>query len=452
MSRRVLVILSALLMIGIGAVSAQDSAPVSIIFMHHSTGLGIIQQGNVREGFANLGYVFWDHGYNEEGLTDPAGNSLGINWDVPGDNTDPDGWYEIFQQPYTDPPSNTLSHMLQYDVIIFKSCFPTSDITDDDMFAAYQRYYRSIREVMDQYPDKLFVAWTTPPLVPNSTTPENAARARKWAEYLTSDEYLEGHPNVFVFDIFNLLADDDGFLRAEYRVDEWDSHPNEPANQAVGPILVDFADQAVRSFVPGEPGVQPVTVNPEDAATTPAVLGVAGEVIEDFERDPAQLADYWWSWGDEGVELDTFELAAPGFDSEQALKVTFRSPTEHYGGFGMSLDPVWDWSAVDGISFFWQADQPDLIMGVYVGVADPENPDAPVTPFLVYLTPPAGDWEQVMLSWGAFTKAEWIGDEGVDVFDPANISEVSFVFGNWEKAQQATLWLDDIRLALAESS
>ncbi|MBK8139414.1 MAG: hypothetical protein IPK52_26975 [Chloroflexi bacterium] len=93
---------------------------------------------------------------------------------------------------------------------------------------------------------------------------------------LTSDEYLEGRPNVFVFDIFNLLADDDGFLRAEYRVNEWDSPPNEPADQAVRPILVDFADQAVRSFVPGEPGVQPVTVNPEDAATTHAVLGVAG--------------------------------------------------------------------------------------------------------------------------------------------------------------------------------
>ncbi|MBK8139415.1 MAG: hypothetical protein IPK52_26980 [Chloroflexi bacterium] len=104
MSRRVLVILSALLMIGIGAVSAQDSAPVVSFFMHHSTGLGIIQQGSVREGFANLSYVFRDHGYNEEGLTDPAGNSLSINWDVPGDNTDPDGWYEIFQ-PYTDPPT-----------------------------------------------------------------------------------------------------------------------------------------------------------------------------------------------------------------------------------------------------------------------------------------------------------------------------------------------------------
>lgn len=450
MSSRVLSILSALLLIGMGTSSAQDSAPVSIVFMHHSTGLGIIQQGNVREGFTSLGYDFWDHGYNDEGLTDPAGTALRVNWDVPGDNTDPDGWYEIFQQPYTDPPANTLSHMLQHDVIIFKSCFPTSDISDDDMFAAYQRYYLDIRDVIDQYPDKLFVAWTTPPLVPNSTTPENAARARSWAEYLTSAEYLDGHPNLVVFDIFNLLADEDGFLRAEYRGDEWDSHPNESANQAVGPILVAFVDTAVHGFVPGEPSVQPVTVNPDDVPTTPAVLGDAGKVIEDFERDPAQLADFWWSWQDDGVDLDAFELAAPGFDSEQALKVTFGSPAERYGGFGMSLDPAQDWSAADGISFYWQADQPDLVVGVVVGVADPANPEASITPFMVYLTPPSVDWEQVTLAWDAFVKADWIGDEGVDEFDSASIAEVSFVFGSWEQAQRATLWIDGIRLALAE--
>ena len=449
MNSRVLVTLGALLLIGFAAASAQDSAPVSIIFMHHSTGQGIIQQGSVREGLADLGYQFWDHGYNDEGLTDPSATALGINWDVPGDNTDPDGWYEIFQQPFTDPPANTFSHMLQHDVIIFKSCFPTSDITDDDMFAAYQRYYLGIRDVIDQYPDKLFVAWTTPPLVPNSTTPENAARARRWAEYLTSGEYLDGHPNITVFDIFNVLADEDGFLRAEYRGDEWDSHPNELANQAVGPLLVDFVDQAVRTFVPGEPPVRPVTVDPDDVA--PAVLGVQGDVIEDFERDPALLSDFWWSWQDDGVDLDAFELAPLGFDSSQALRVTYRSPAEHYGGFGLSFDPPRDWSAVDGISFYWQADQPDLVVGVILGVADPDSPDASVTPFMVYLTPPAGDWEQVTLAWDAFAKADWIGDEGVDMFDPANISEVSFVFGSWENAQQATLWLDGIRLALAES-
>ena len=113
-----------LIAVSLAGVSAQED-PVRVIFMHHSTGGGLIWEGGAREAFTTLGYDFWDHGYNGEGLVDPSGNYLDMNWDVPDDNTDPDGWYAIFNQPVTDPPQNTFSHMLQYDVIIFKSCFPS---------------------------------------------------------------------------------------------------------------------------------------------------------------------------------------------------------------------------------------------------------------------------------------------------------------------------------------
>ena len=232
--------------------AAVQGTPVRIIFMHHSTGENLIWQGGVREAFVELGYEFWDHGYNSDGLIDPYGRDTSINWNVPGDNTDPDGWYAIFNQPFTTPPTNTLSHMLEYDVIIFKSCFPASHIADNEMFEDYKRYFLAIRSVMDQYPNKLFIPFTTPPLVPNSTDPGSAARARAWAQYLTSAEYLGGHPNIHVFNFFTLLADDTGYLRAEYRPDQWDSHPNELANRTVGPLFVAFVDQAIQSFIPGQ--------------------------------------------------------------------------------------------------------------------------------------------------------------------------------------------------------
>jgi hypothetical protein len=456
MNKRVLVMFCvvALLAFGFGGAAAQDDEPISIIFMHHSTGLGIIQ-GGVREGFTALGYDFWDHGYNEEGLVDPAGNYLGTNWDVPGDNTDPDGWYEIFQQPYTDPPTNTFSHMLQYDVIIFKSCFPNSDIYDDEMLANYQRYYLAIRDVIDQHPDKIFVPWTTPPLVPNETTLENAARARQWSEYLTSDEYLDGHPNIFTFDIFSLLADDDGFLRAEYRGDEWDSHPNDFANQTIAPIFVDFVDQAVHNFVPGEASVQPVVVDVTpvtDSGTgeTPSVITAwaPGDMIDDFENDPGPLEDRWWTYTDGGATIDGFEIASPGFDSDRALKVTYNAPAQGYGNFSLGFDPMQDWSAADGVTFYWQADQPDLVVSVFIVVVDPQKPDEP-TPFEIYLTPSVGDWEQVSLAWDAFIKVDWMGDAGAEVFDPAHIHEMGISFGDWDNAQKATLWVDQIQLATA---
>jgi hypothetical protein len=76
-----------------------------------------------------------------------------------------------------------------------------------------------------------------------------AARARAFTHWLASDEYLSGHPNVFTFNFFDLLADpSDNMLRAEYRTDEYDAHPNELANQTIGPLFADFIDQAVRTY------------------------------------------------------------------------------------------------------------------------------------------------------------------------------------------------------------
>lgn len=108
---------------------------------------------------------------------------------------------------------------------------------------------------MDKHRDKAFVVVTQPPLVPRATNREIAARARAFANWLKSPEYVNGHPNIFVFDLFQLLAEDDplcpeaNMLRAAYRgSDPEDSHPNERANQTVAPQLADFFDRAAKSY------------------------------------------------------------------------------------------------------------------------------------------------------------------------------------------------------------
>ena len=72
-------------------------------------------------------------------------------------------------------------------------------------------------------------------------------RLVKWR----SDEYLQGHPNLFVFDFFDLLADPDtNMLSARYQLDpdNSDSHPNQLANETIGPLFVEFIDEAVQSY------------------------------------------------------------------------------------------------------------------------------------------------------------------------------------------------------------
>ncbi|MEZ4813108.1 MAG: stalk domain-containing protein [Caldisericia bacterium] len=42
-----------------------------------------IREGKIREGLTDLGFDFYDHGYNKQGLTLPSGKRAGISYDVP---------------------------------------------------------------------------------------------------------------------------------------------------------------------------------------------------------------------------------------------------------------------------------------------------------------------------------------------------------------------------------
>lgn len=225
----------------------------NIVFLHHSVGGNLINQGGVREAFTAAGYQFGDHDYNYLGLRDPQAKYTGYSYRVPSDNTDPDGLLAIFQQPVYELPVNTLSGLLQHEVIIFKSCYPASDLVSDEQLRQRQDWYVQMRAVMDQHPDKIFIALTPPPLNPAETRSDIAARARAFADWLAADNYRAGHPNVFVFDLFDALAEDDpaapdfNMLRAAYR-DGTDSHPNRAANETIGPQLVAFTINAIEHY------------------------------------------------------------------------------------------------------------------------------------------------------------------------------------------------------------
>lgn len=217
-----------------------------IIFLHHSCGANWIADGQIRQKLTKAGFDFWDHGYNGDGLTNPQGNRTGQTYDVPDDNTNPDGFANIFSQPVTNPPSNTFSKLLTHDVIIIKSCFPVSDIySDEDLFVA-KEHYKTIISKMAKHPEKTFIIVTQPPMNRKATSKENALRARKLANFLKSQDFLKGASNVSTFDWFNLLAVSDkassyyNMLKPEYSPEGDDSHPNYTANFNTSPEFVKF--------------------------------------------------------------------------------------------------------------------------------------------------------------------------------------------------------------------
>ncbi len=243
-------------------VTEADGGPAAeltnLFFLHHSTGNGLIEGGDMRGVIDtcntdnSTAFEFWDHGYNSEGLRDADGVWTGTSYDIPGDNTDPDGLHAL----WTTSNAARTAILANHEVIAFKSCFPASAITTPQMLDRYKAWYREMRDFFDTRPDRLFVVMSTPPLHRLATNLSEADRARAFADWLSSDQYLAGHPNVVCFDLFDALAgSDDGSVRRNMLLWDYegshsssDSHPNALANQTVGPAFANFLIDAATAY------------------------------------------------------------------------------------------------------------------------------------------------------------------------------------------------------------
>ena len=416
-----------------------------IIFLHHSCGENLINQGGVREGLTAEGYEFYDHGYNGDGLRLADGSYTGTNFDVPGDNTDPDGFATIFAQLLHDPPDNTFSHLMQYDVIALKSCFPVSNIGDDYQLDEYKSHYLSIRDRLDQYPDKIFVIVTQPPQVPANSDPAEGARARAFADWLESDGYLAGHPNVFVFDFFGLLAGDDDFLRPEYRVDEYDAHPNERANREIGPRFVAFIGQAIQSYGAGAPRPTPAATpqSPEEPTQPPPTAQLSapkpGGLVDDFES----AAGHWGTNAETGSTVECGPDIGAAHGGSSSLRMRYGVEPWGWADCGRSFESPQDWSGATALSLWLRSDEAGGWVTLMLFAGDPEGP----TPFEVDFEITAADWTRFVFPWADLTKAEWADEEGLAEVDPARVTGYAFSVGAGEARSEGTLWVDDVSLA-----
>ena len=233
---------------------ATPSDAQNLFFLHHSTGRHLLTDGTVRAWLtarneeSGTHYLLWDHDYNYLGLSNPDGHSTDRCYNIPDDNTDPDGLHKLWTTNNTARDSILANHK----VVAFKSCYPASDIGSDAELAQYKNWYREMRDFFDTKPATTFIVMTMPPRHPLATNLEDADRARAFANWLDSDEFLAGHNNISCFNLFAVWAHpDDGsdqrnMLRAEYvrSASDPDSHPNELANQIAGPIFAEFLTKA----------------------------------------------------------------------------------------------------------------------------------------------------------------------------------------------------------------
>jgi hypothetical protein len=218
------------------------SATVKLIFIHHSTGENWLVDDN-----GGLGLTLRDNNYfvsdtNYGWGPGPAGGPI-------GDTTDIGHWWNWFRSDQRDIYMQALfgeygqnSYYTRLDsdpdparqnqVILFKSCFPNSNLggnpsdpapVGDNLLRgqdAYSEYhtvanakgiYNDLLVYFAAHRDKLFVVIAAPPLRSADTSAAQAANARAFNTWLVND-WLAGYPykNVAVYDFYNVLTSNGG--------------------------------------------------------------------------------------------------------------------------------------------------------------------------------------------------------------------------------------------------
>ena len=228
-----------------------------IIFLHHSTGRIISNVGKgmnpiVRKLFPQKSYVSqWLSDYNIVNATNytiaeqyfPKSHPYG--W-----NNYPYDYYNIWvknagPKTYLDEPTLEILTK-QYKLIIFKHCFPVSNIDEDlnkpDINSAekrienYKLQYLALKQKLKEFPNTKFLIWTGAAQVKSHMTPEQALRAKAFFDWVKND-WDTANDNIFLWDFYELQTEGELFLKNENAPNTNDSHPNKFFAEKVAPLF-----------------------------------------------------------------------------------------------------------------------------------------------------------------------------------------------------------------------
>ena len=224
-------------------VTAGSSGAVRIAYLHHSTG------GNVWAGGIPAFFTAYNaaHGtkYQITEITYPA-TSGGYPWaNYPYDYWNL--WVNHTGASQDQGELNLDQIDANYDVIVFKHCYPVSDIEADNgspslsspyqTMANYQLQYAALKTRMKQFPTKKFILWTGPARNIGSTSPANALRAQSFVSWVKST-WNEPGDNIFLWDFYALeTAGTAPYMNDTFASAASDPHPNPTFSATVAPYI-----------------------------------------------------------------------------------------------------------------------------------------------------------------------------------------------------------------------
>ncbi len=229
-------------------VIAASPGLVRIAFLHHSTGYNVWQQG--------VPQVFQD--YNQ---------ARGTNYQITEMNyPSTNGGYPWANYPYDyynlwvlhtgssqDRGELNLDQIAaQYDVIVFKHCFPVSEIqpdtgspdisSSDQRLENYKAQYTALKQRLLQFPAKKFIVWIGAVDQRGAGFDETSGEPQRAKAFFDWVKQVWNTPgdNIFVWDFAQLETE--GTLYNRYPENSGDNHPNTLICSMVAPY---FAFRAI---------------------------------------------------------------------------------------------------------------------------------------------------------------------------------------------------------------
>jgi hypothetical protein len=241
-----------------------DTDEVKVLFLHHSTGqsiwygdksVSLIDKIRLKLGIKNekkgvLPELFYN--YNRKSQKNYQIKEFYFPKSEPyGWKNYPFDYYNIWvkhggSEPFMEEP--TLEMLTKdYQLIMFKHCYPVSNIQADQdsadvdselkSVANYKLQYIALRDKLHQFSNTKFIVWTGAMRVKSQIAPEQAQRANEFFNWVTKEWDIPGD-NIFIWDFYQLQTEDGLYFLDKYAESASDSHPNKTFSKFASELLL----------------------------------------------------------------------------------------------------------------------------------------------------------------------------------------------------------------------
>lgn len=258
--------LTILVILLLAGCSSNNNDMKKIVFLHHSTGEAIWKgkanryvyrltgQGDVQKYFSN---------YNRKNKTRYEISAVNFPKSSPyGWNNYPYDYYNIWvknagNEPFMEEPTLEILTK-QYDVIIFKHCFPVSrivaDTTAPDITSSvksiqnYKLQYDALKKKIHEFPENKFIVWTPAANTKMKSNEDEALRTREFYNWMVN-EWDEKGDNIFIWDFYSYETEGGLYLTDANAHSPDNSHPGIEFSARIAPLFGQFIVDVIESRI-----------------------------------------------------------------------------------------------------------------------------------------------------------------------------------------------------------